>query len=105
MKPSPQLELLQLIAQTGDCEHIIHYECRSCLLSKYKRRPDGTWMSCLEAVGALNDPGGYKNAYRLAAQKILADLAIEEMVNGDELLVRDDNQTSVGIVQDEGDTD
>jgi hypothetical protein len=75
-----QIKLLEIIAATGECDHVRHFECKSCPLGRWKKREDGSNISCLEVTDAIRHPGGYKEAYRKAAIELLGDLAVQDLL-------------------------
>lgn len=74
-------EILQKIAETGDCEFLDTDPCSKCPLARLKKRPDGSgWLSCFEAVGAP-DFQDVRAKYKRAAEAKLIDLAIESAID------------------------
>lgn len=70
-------EILQHIAKNGTCGELHASLCTKCPLSKLKKRPNGDgWLSCFEAVGAINSTD-IKAKYKEAASLKLIEMAIE----------------------------
>lgn len=90
-KEQDPIEILQKIADTGECELLVTAEdpCSICPLARLKRRPDGIgWLSCFEAIAAP-DFQDIKNRYKKAAQSVLIELAIEGAIKDAEKEVDD----------------
>jgi hypothetical protein len=76
-KDQDSIEILQKIADTGECELLDGNPCSICPLARLKKRPDGTgWLSCFEAIAAP-DFQDIKNRYKKAAESVLIEIAIE----------------------------
>lgn len=70
------MEHLYIIADTDSCDSLDSIVCASCPLAKLKRRADGSFMSCSDAVGfTKRGDGSYSKA---------ATIAIIEHIIGDE---------------------
>ena len=81
-KESEIIQILQNIADTGDCELLVIADdpCSMCPLSRLKKRPDGSgWLSCFEAIAAP-DFTDVTNKYKKAAENVLIDIAIESAI-------------------------
>ena len=85
-----QIVLSKIVAAGGSCIDNVEL-CPFCPLKNQAKRPDGSWASCLAAVLGENyilelthDPtwASANDKYLKAAQKILADMAIEDMLGG-----------------------
>lgn len=79
--------LQKIIDEEGSCDWINdlnpsnpHYICERCPMSKLRKHKDGRYLSCFEALG-LDDPGIIANSkYKQAAEHILSDISIEDML-------------------------
>jgi len=75
-------EILQkIISEEGSCEGWANAKiCKICPMGRLKQRHDGTYASCIEAVGASNcsslEEADAK--YKKMAQKVLLDIVAEE---------------------------
>lgn len=78
-------EILQkIINEEGSCTWGNKRVCAVCPLSKLKKRADGNYYSCVEAVGANNLTEEEADAkYKEIAIRLLTDEAIEELLAGD----------------------
>lgn len=86
---SKETEILQKIAETGDCELLGDDPCSRCPLSRIKRRLDGSgWLSCFEAVGGP-DFQDIRAKYKRAAEAKLLEIAIESAIGDAEKKVDD----------------
>lgn len=80
---SKEKDILRNIADTGHCETLSTPSdiCKTCPLSKLKRRSDGTgWLSCFEAIAGPT----FENVtekYKIAAQDKLLELEIYEKIS------------------------
>lgn len=75
-----EIQILQNIADTGDCELIGEDPCSSCPLARLKKRPDESgWLSCYEAI-AGPDFENIREKYKLAAKSKLIEIAIESAI-------------------------
>ena len=55
--------------------------CAQCPLSKLKQKPDGTYLSCVEALGVDNMTEEEADArYKEVATRILLDEAIDDIL-------------------------
>lgn len=55
--------------------------CEACPLSKLKKKADGTYFSCIEAIGAEDMSESKADArYKEIASRLLLDHAIEEIL-------------------------
>jgi hypothetical protein len=76
-------DILQKIADTGDCELLGENPCSKCPLARLKKRPDGTgWLSCFEAIAAP-DFHDVRAKYKRAAEAKLIEMAIESAINNE----------------------
>lgn len=46
--------LKRIIEEDGNCSWSRKSICDNCPLSKLKKHPNGSWMSCVEALGVQN---------------------------------------------------
>ncbi len=78
-------EILQkIINEEGSCTWGNKHVCAACPMSKLKKRPDGNYYSCVEAVGVNNLTEEEADAkYKEIAIRLLTDEAIEELLAGD----------------------
>lgn len=77
-------DILQKIADTGNCELLGENPCSKCPLSRLKKRPDGMgWLSCFEAIGAP-DFHDIRTKYKRAAEAKLIEIAIESAISNNE---------------------
>jgi hypothetical protein len=86
---TPQEILERIISEEGSCDWIQKYKrkaiCSKCPLSKLKRRPDGQYLCCMEALGITVSEELRKKAdhiYKRTAESLLFDMIVEEMLNG-----------------------
>jgi hypothetical protein len=95
-------EILQrIIDDGGDCEALharsLFHLCKSCPLSKLKQRPDGTYLSCWDAIviqggdRTLEDHRFAEELYLEKALEVLQDIMIEDMLRGDPVDKRRDS--------------
>jgi hypothetical protein len=55
--------------------------CKECPLSKLRQKPNGTYLSCIEALGVQNMTEEEADArYKEVAARILLDEAIDEIL-------------------------
>jgi hypothetical protein len=55
--------------------------CKECPLSKLRQKPNGTYLSCIEALGVQNMTEEEADArYKEVAVRILLDEAIDEIL-------------------------
>ena len=78
-------EILQkIIDEEGNCCWSNKRICALCPLSKLKKRPDGNYYSCADAVGVNNMTEEESDArYKEIAKRLLVDEAIDELLTGD----------------------
>lgn len=90
------IEILEkMIENEGECMSFANDEiCKKCPMSKLKKREDGYYYSCLEAVGAsvadllLSSDDleaeqitkSINDKYLVSAKKVLADLNVQKML-------------------------
>jgi hypothetical protein len=73
--------LNKIIEEGGSCCWSKPSICAACPLSRLRQRPDGTWMSCVEAVGIENLTEEEADAkYLEIATRILVDETIEDIL-------------------------
>lgn len=74
-------DILQKIADTGDCELLGENPCAKCPLARLKKRSNGSgWLSCFEAIGAP-DFQDIRTKYKRAAEAKLIEMAIESAIS------------------------
>lgn len=87
-------EILQrIIDDGGDCEALharsLFHLCKSCPLSKLKQRPDGTYLSCWDAIVISEGQPGAEDhrfaeeLYLDKALEVLQDIVVEDMLRGE----------------------
>ena len=73
--------LKKIIEEDGNCCWAKPRVCATCPLSKLRQKPDGTWMSCVEAVGIENLSEEEADAkYLEIATRMLVDETIEDLL-------------------------
>ena len=75
--------LEKIIAQEGSCTGWASRDiCTSCPMSRLKKKIDGTFYSCIEAIGAdaVDTEKEQDDLYKDAASRLLFDMSIEEML-------------------------
>lgn len=73
--------LQKIIDENGNCCWSNPSICEQCPLSKLKKRPDGTYASCVEAVkidGHTEEEADQR--YKEIATRLLLDLNVEEFL-------------------------
>ena len=75
-------EILQKIVDSeGNCDWARPEVCKLCPLSTLRHRDDGNPLSCTDALGIEMLPQDEHDArYKEVAGRLLADLAIEDIV-------------------------
>lgn len=74
-------DILQKIVSEGNCNWSNLKTCENCPLSKLKKRDDGTFLSCYDALGGDKLPQSeLDEVYVDKASKLLADLLVEEIL-------------------------
>ena len=74
MKPADILE--KIVSENGSCDWADpNTVCSNCPFSKLKQRPDGTYLSCLDALGVTN----YKS--RTAQDELYLKAAKEYLIS------------------------
>lgn len=68
------MEHLYIIADTDSCDGISPTVCGACPLAKMKKRADGSYTSCADAVG-FKKPGD--GTYAKAAVSAILEIVIE----------------------------
>jgi hypothetical protein len=78
--------LNKIIANDGSCSGwATKTTCTICPLSRLKARPDGSYLSCIEAIGADTLPELEADAmYIEAAKKALLELAVDNLLSEDD---------------------
>jgi len=73
--------LKKIIEEEGNCCWAKPNICATCPMSKLKQKPDGTWMSCVEAVGIEDLTEEQADAkYLEIATKLLLDEAVDDLL-------------------------
>lgn len=82
--------LQKIIDEDGCCNWAIkfdptnpNYICQLCPMSKLKKHSDGRYLSCFEALGCNQKPtkeNEHEEKYKKAAERMLSDLSIEDML-------------------------
>lgn len=77
--------LKEIIAQDGNCSGWANKAlCRSCPLSRLKQRVDGSYISCIEAIGAQDMSEAEADIrYKEVATQILLDTEVDKMLRGE----------------------
>ena len=78
--------LEKIVAEEGSCSWVGKNGatiCAICPMSKLKKRADGSFFSCFEALEAANDVDEQEQnqRYKEAAKRLLLDLNIEDMLS------------------------
>lgn len=74
--------LKKIIQEGGNCCWAKPNICAACPLSKLKQRSDGSWMSCVEAVGIEEMSEEEADArYLEIATRMLVDQAVDDLLN------------------------
>lgn len=75
-------EILQkIIDSEGSCDWSNPEICAKCPMSRLKFKDDGNPLSCVDALNIENVKIEDRDkVYKAAAEKVLADLAIEDIV-------------------------
>ncbi len=80
-----EVDILQkIVDEEGSCTWADERVCRTCPLSRLKTRPDGNYISCLEAVGGHNTTTEEESdaLYLNAALKLLMDVNVQYILEG-----------------------
>lgn len=73
--------LKKIIEEEGNCCWSKPSICARCPLSKLKKKPNGDWMNCIEAIGIEELSEEQADAkYKEVATRILLDEAIDEIL-------------------------
>jgi hypothetical protein len=74
--------LNKIISADGSCTQWASPSvCQQCPLSKLRKKPNGTYLSCIEALGVQNMTEEEADAkYKEVAARILLDEAIDEIL-------------------------
>lgn len=78
--------LQKIINEEGSCTGWAnkHTTCKRCPMSRLKKRSDGNWLSCADAVGVNNMTEEESDArYKQIAIRLLLDEAIEDLLTDD----------------------
>ena len=76
----------KIVAEDGHCGSWAKPSvCKACPLSKLVTRSDGTYLNCVEAVGAANMTEEEADArYKQVAEQILLERTIEDFIRDDD---------------------
>lgn len=76
--------LNKIIENEGSCTQWASSEiCSLCPLSKLRKKEDGTYLSCIEALGAQDMTEEEADSrYKEVASRMLLDEAIDEILGG-----------------------
>lgn len=73
--------LEKIVAEKGDCSWAKADTCEKCPMSKLKKRDNGNYYSCVEALGVLDLSEEEQNTkYEEVAKHLILDINIEEML-------------------------
>ena len=77
--------LSKIIEHDGDCSKFADREvCKVCPLSKLRKKDNGNYYSCIEAVWGDRVPSDKINAvYKETAEQLLVDRAIDDILRED----------------------
>lgn len=74
--------LKKIIEEEGNCCWSKPSICAACPMSKLRQKPDGSWMSCVEAVGVQDLTEEQADAkYLEIATRLLVDEAIDDLLD------------------------
>lgn len=79
--------LQRIINENGSCTGWAnqHTTCKRCPMSRLKKRDDGNWLSCADAVGVNNlTEEQADDKYKKIAIRLLLDEAVEDLLIDDE---------------------
>lgn len=78
--------LSKIIEEEGHCGLWAKPDiCRRCPMSRLKQKADGSWLSCIEALGAENLSEEQADAlYKEAAMRLALDEAVDDLLVEDE---------------------
>ena len=86
---TPQEILEKIIKENGSCDWIHKNKrdavCSICPMSKLKKRPDGQYFCCMDALGITISEELRKKAdhiYKRTAEWLLFDMIAEEILSG-----------------------
>ena len=76
--------LNKIIENDGSCTQWASPSvCKQCPLSKLRKKEDGTYLSCVEALGVQDMTEEQADArYKEVASRILLDEAVDEILGG-----------------------
>jgi hypothetical protein len=75
------VEILRKVVNDSSCSWSNRKTCAQCPLSRLKQKEDGSYMSCIEAVGAQELIGpAADDRYQEVATKLLIDYEIEAIL-------------------------
>ena len=80
---NPMDILLNIIEHDGSCGWVdASRDCPHCPLARLRKRDDGTFLSCLEAVGAdyMPEEAVADALYKEAAERLLLDSEMEKIL-------------------------
>jgi hypothetical protein len=81
----PKDILKKIINNEGNCDWTTPAICSACPMSRLKKSPNGSYLGCLEAVGAASLPNEEANKkYQDKALEMLIEAEIEGLLKGDE---------------------
>jgi hypothetical protein len=74
--------LNKIVEEDGSCTKWASPSvCAECPLSKLKKKPDGSYLSCVEALGAQDMTEEEADAkYKEVAERLLLDEAIDDIL-------------------------
>lgn len=77
--------LSKIIEEEGSCTGWANPTvCAACPLSRLKQKPDGSYLSCIEALGVQDMTEEEADArYKEVATRLLLDEAIEDILSED----------------------
>lgn len=79
-----QVDILRKIVEDSTCSWSGKKICAQCPLSRLKQKEDGSYMSCIEAIGAHTLPSKeVDEKYKEVASKLLVDAEIDAILEQD----------------------
>jgi len=73
--------LNRIVQEDGNCCWSKPSICHLCPMGKLKKKPDGTWLSCIEAIGIENLTEEQADAkYKEVASRLLLDEVIDDIL-------------------------
>jgi hypothetical protein len=77
--------LKRIVQEEGNCCWSRPSICAQCPLSKLKKKPDGSYMSCIESIGIQDLTEEAADArYKEIAVRLLLDEAIDDLLRGED---------------------